>query len=360
MKPSLLSLAILISMLFGLCVPHTAAQISLSDLTFEYQDECGNPLLESSLWREVEGKVISVIDGNSIILLDKDHKRRRVTLVAVDASIAGDSARSFLSQLVLNRTVSVLVSPSQAQSSTLVGVVHMSMKHINRELFAAGVVRYQEPIPHSVSDYTACSYRMVEKKARDDKKGIWKSAADLPDVLADANSATPQTKQRIITIYPSWTNDDDDMVCLELVEIKVAAQPIALVEPFDADDNWLKNMALRVKNVGTKPIAYFDVGAILFKGIEEKLAWDESPKYVIGWTWGKRFNPEKEKFEGASLEPGQSVGLTYANVSPFHRGVLAQVVNEGALRKLEFTGPAVKYIDGTEPECPNMRLPKQF
>ena len=114
MKPSLLSLAILISMLFGLCVPHTAAQISLSDLTFEYQDECGNPLLESSLWREVEGKVISVIDGNSIILLDKDHKRRRVTLVAVDASIAGDSARSFLSQLVLNRTVSVLVSPSQA------------------------------------------------------------------------------------------------------------------------------------------------------------------------------------------------------------------------------------------------------
>ena len=155
------------------------------------------------------------------------------------------------------------------------------------------------------------------------------------------------------------TDNQDDKVCLELVEIKIAGQPIVLDKPFDAADNWLKNMTLRVKNVGTKPIVFFNVGGGLFRRVDEELAWDASWQYVIEWNWGKRFNPEKEKPKKRGLEPGESVELTYTNVDSFNRGTLGLVKEgEGAFCKLEFAPPAVEYIDGTEPSFPEIRRPK--
>ena len=144
-------------------------------LSFEHEDECGSPLVESMLWMSVEGKVIKVVDGDTIIVLTKDNKRKRVNLVAVDASAGQDAARSLLSGLVLNRVVSVLVNPSSIKSSTVVGVVHTQEKDVNRELLEAGVVRYHEPEFYSVSRYTACVYRIVEREVREAKRGLWQS-----------------------------------------------------------------------------------------------------------------------------------------------------------------------------------------
>jgi endonuclease YncB( thermonuclease family) len=146
-------------------------------LSFEHEDECGSPLRESMLWMSVEGKVIKVVDGDTIILLTKDNKRKRVNLVAVDASAGQDAARSLLSGFVLNRAVSVLVNPSNVKSGIVVGVVHAQEKDVNRELLEAGVVRYHGPESYGVSDYTACVYRIVEREAREAKRGLWRNAA---------------------------------------------------------------------------------------------------------------------------------------------------------------------------------------
>jgi endonuclease YncB( thermonuclease family) len=178
MKEIIFPIALLFS--FGISVEgqsnDTQRTQLVSPLSFEHE-ECGDPMVESMLWRSVEGRVIKVVDGDTIIVQTKDNKRKRVNLVAVDAAAGQDVARSSLSRLVLNRSVSVLVNPSNIDSSTVVGVVHTKRKDVNRELLESGVVKYRKPESYSVSDYTACLYRIAEREAREAKKGLWKSAS---------------------------------------------------------------------------------------------------------------------------------------------------------------------------------------
>jgi endonuclease YncB( thermonuclease family) len=179
MKEIILSIGLLLS--FGLGVEGQSNQTQSAPihrpLSFEHEDECGSPLRESMLWMSVKGKVIRVVDGDTIILLTKDNKRKRVNLVAVDASAGQDAARSLLSGLVLNRHISVLVNPSNIKSGMAAGVVHAQEKDVNRELLEAGVVRYRAPKSYSVSRYTACVYRIVESEAREAKRGLWENAS---------------------------------------------------------------------------------------------------------------------------------------------------------------------------------------
>ena len=143
---------------------------------FEHEDKCGSPVVESMMWMTVDGKVIKVVDGDTIIVQTKDNKRKRVNLVAIDVTGAMIVARNFLSERVLNQTVSVWVNPSTIKSSTVVGVVHVEEKDINREMLESGIGKYRVPEPYSVSGYTSCVYRIVERKARVTKKGLWQNA----------------------------------------------------------------------------------------------------------------------------------------------------------------------------------------
>lgn len=177
MKKFIPALALLFS--FGVTVPgqskDTPKPSKESRLSFEYEDECGNPLEESMAWRSVEGKVIRVVDGDTIIVQTNDGKRKRVNLVAIDATGNMIIARNLLSELVLNRSVTVSVNPSTSEASTVVGVVHLN-GDINRVLLESGEVKYSEPEFYSMSRYTACVYRIVERKARETKKGLWQNA----------------------------------------------------------------------------------------------------------------------------------------------------------------------------------------
>ena len=97
-----------------------------------------------------------------------------------------------------------------------------------------------------------------------------------------------------------------------LLKSKLADSQSFLDQPhFDADDNWLKNLTLRVKNVGTKPIAFFNIGGGLFRRMDEALAWDESYQYVLGWELEEREIglSEIERPKRRGLKPGESVEL---------------------------------------------------
>ena len=171
-----------------------------------------------------------------------------------------------------------------------------------------------------------------------------------------ARPAVGQVKKRFVPL-PEWasSNQEDEEVQLELVEIKVGGKLVILGQPFDADESWLKDMTLRVKNIGDKPIVAFGVGGGLLSGVGEELPPYASFRYGIAWNWGKGFNPEKEKPAGPVLKPGETVELSYANVDELTRKVLAKE-GEGAFCKLKLMAPAVQYEDGTDPPMPGLRL----
>jgi endonuclease YncB( thermonuclease family) len=150
---------------------------TLVRLSTEYKDECGDPAYESMAWSSVEGTGVKIIDGSSIIILTKNNERRRVNLVAVDASASDSAARRQLKAMVLKSRVEVLVNPSEYAAKTVTGVVYALGKDVNLELIKAGAAKYKEPKSYAVSSFTSCVYRINEHRAREARRGLWLSAA---------------------------------------------------------------------------------------------------------------------------------------------------------------------------------------
>jgi endonuclease YncB( thermonuclease family) len=149
--------------------------IPLGDLTVEYLDKCPNPVYESMAWSSIEGTVVKVIDGDSIIVLTKDKERKQIDLAAIDASTSKALSRRELTELVLNREVEVWVSSRKFESKRVDGVVHVRGKDVNRELLKAGSVKYKKPKSYSMSSYKDCVYRIIEGEARDARRGLWRN-----------------------------------------------------------------------------------------------------------------------------------------------------------------------------------------
>jgi YD repeat-containing protein len=146
----------------------------------EYEKECGNPLAENMSWKTIDGKVVEVLKGDAIIVLMANNERKHVSLAGVN-SYSSLAAQALLINLILNREVSVLVNPSNIASKEVRGVVHHQSRDINLELIKEGAARYQAPSPHSMSNYTACVYRIAEKQARQYGIGTWAQEKDRED-----------------------------------------------------------------------------------------------------------------------------------------------------------------------------------
>lgn len=164
---------------------HETKKPYLSSLTTEYENDCGSPLVESMVWASISGKVIEVVEGNAIIVLMANDERKHISLAGVRASRT-KAAHALLTSLVLNREVTVLINPSNTSAKEVSGVVHAQTRDINRALIEAGASRYQKPGRYAMSDYTACVYRILEKQAREVRRGIWakENGRDYPDFVA--------------------------------------------------------------------------------------------------------------------------------------------------------------------------------
>src|SRR5258708_19088941 len=100
------------------CESNAFAQVSRPQ-KYDYEkyanDPCGDPRVESMMWQVVPGKVISVTDGNNILLSIKNNKRFLVHLVGIDAPTLdqpfGRESQRFLQLMVLGKKVNALVNP---------------------------------------------------------------------------------------------------------------------------------------------------------------------------------------------------------------------------------------------------------
>jgi len=153
--------------------------ISKSTLDFS-NDPCGSPLVESQLWELLEGKIETVKDNRTLlVVLPKENRRLHIQLagIALDRkSTSADQAKAELTKLGLNQLVEIPVNPDLHENTQnqVFGVVQLkkgSSNNLALILLRKGLAHTEKPAPYTISAYTFCQYRHAENDAQNKKTG---------------------------------------------------------------------------------------------------------------------------------------------------------------------------------------------
>ena len=147
--------------------------INAQDGKFEFQNICGDPTVESISFTQFSGKVVEIVDGDTVVIKSKG-KRRIVNLVTVDASSNNSEAQKFLSKKILKKNIFFSISYNSKKDDTQVFAdIFYEDISVNRSMLTTGIARYKEPENYTFSNYKACVYQQLEEIAKKEKIGIW-------------------------------------------------------------------------------------------------------------------------------------------------------------------------------------------
>jgi micrococcal nuclease len=131
-----------------------------------------------TLWalNEIAGKVISVIDGNTIEVVS-DGETYRILLHGIDCPELGqnygDEAKQRLEKMLLDKTVAVRIEGKDRWGTRLGVIVVNGIEDPRVELLKEGLAWTSERNP--VEELEA-----VKEKARESGKGLWKDENPIP------------------------------------------------------------------------------------------------------------------------------------------------------------------------------------
>jgi len=134
-------------------------------------------LLAVLLLGQTTGKVVSITDGDTIIVRQSGGPSVKVRLIGIDAPERGQAfgtrARQELGELVAGQTVEI-VGTEKDRYGRLLGDVRHDGRSINLEMvkrgFAWAYVEYDPP----------AEYRRAEAEARAARRGLWADKAPEP------------------------------------------------------------------------------------------------------------------------------------------------------------------------------------
>lgn len=143
----------------------------------EIIDMLVSSLLAVLLLAQTTGKVVSITDGDTIIVRPEQGASVKVRLIHIDAPERGQAfgtrARQELGELVADQTVEV-VGTSKDRYGRLLGDVRHGGRSINLELVKRGMawafVEYKPP-----AEYVA-----AEAEARAARRGLWADKSPIP------------------------------------------------------------------------------------------------------------------------------------------------------------------------------------
>jgi endonuclease YncB( thermonuclease family) len=143
---------------------------------------CGNPAVHSDFFISLtafEGaEVIEVVSGNTVIVTLANGERRQMKLSGVDApdikTEAGQLSQKYLSELVLNRRVEVLLNGGDFGGKEVgIRLSHEGVSSdVNLSMLESGMGRYG--LVENLGSYDKCVYRLAAEKAQKEKRGLWK------------------------------------------------------------------------------------------------------------------------------------------------------------------------------------------
>ncbi len=150
---------------------------------------------------------------------------------------------------------------------------------------------------------------------------------------------------------PAAEDDDEDSRCLvELIDITINGKKITSGKPFVADENWMKELKIRIRNISGKPFIAVGVSFGLIEGLYEKLAPSASWAWGFGFNRGKFSNPYDENrkiSEIVVLKPKEEMQLTFDDLPDLYENSrLMQVA--GKQSQIVFISATVEFKDGKQ------------
>jgi hypothetical protein len=158
-------------------------------------------------------------------------------------------------------------------------------------------------------------------------------------------SAAPEVElkagERVVEAPPYKPDFDPDV--LLITGVKVAGRPVALGQPFAAGDDWLRGLAVRFKNISTKPIIY----------VQLNLSFPEASYHGGGLGQMLRFGRNGSGDECIapavkSLSPGEEAEITFTDGDLNNFRSFAEKLNGSAdFHRLRLGLASVKFEDCT-------------
>lgn len=128
--------------------------------------------------RNLIGRVVSVSDGDSITVLDRNLQEHKVRLNGIDAPESGQefgrAAQMNLSRLIFNREVNIRWS-KRDRYDRLLGRVYVGSTDVNLAQLAAGLAWYYRAYESDVAPDDRDLFARAEREAKSVRRGLWSS-----------------------------------------------------------------------------------------------------------------------------------------------------------------------------------------
>jgi endonuclease YncB( thermonuclease family) len=133
--------------------------------------------------RTIVGKVVEVLDGDTITVQDEQQKQHIIRLAGIDAPEVnqdhGKKARKYLSDLVLDKAVSVTTSKID-RTGEFVGKVLVYGRDVGLEMVMAGLAWHYKQYANEQNDRDRQIFEGAELHARKSRFNLWSSSRPTP------------------------------------------------------------------------------------------------------------------------------------------------------------------------------------
>ena len=129
------------------------------------------------------GKVVRVIDGDTIVLLDQNNEQHKIRLQGIDAperkQAFGKKSKTFLSDSIAGKNVSV-VFKKKDRYGRIIGIIIFDNVDVNLEQVRAGLAWHYKKYENEQTEEDRLSYSQAEINARENLLGLWSDPHAIP------------------------------------------------------------------------------------------------------------------------------------------------------------------------------------
>ena len=133
--------------------------------------------------KELVGKVVKVVDGDTITILDANKQQFKIRLGGIDApeknQAFGNVSKQSLSEMIAGKEVKIEYN-KRGRYGRIIGKVLLGNEDINLEQIKRGLAWHYKQYEREQEVDDRASYAQEEYLAQKDRIGLWKDKNSMP------------------------------------------------------------------------------------------------------------------------------------------------------------------------------------